>query len=50
MDLELVAGPELVQRPVNLCFDEQGVMYVTESSGSSGSGASSGQESKESSA
>ena len=35
MDLELVAGPELVKRPVNFCFDEQGVMYVTESSGSS---------------
>ena len=22
MDLELVAGPELVKRPVNFCFDE----------------------------
>lgn len=32
--IELVAGPPEVQRPIAACFDEQGILYVTESSGS----------------
>src|SRR3989454_12843344 len=32
--VELVAGPPLVERPVSASFDEQGRLYVTDSSGS----------------
>lgn len=32
--LDLVAGSELVSRPVSACFDDRGRLYVTESSGS----------------
>jgi putative membrane-bound dehydrogenase-like protein len=31
--LQRVAAPPLVQRPIHLCFDDQGVLYVTDSSG-----------------
>ena len=31
--LERVAAPPLVQRPIHMCFDENGVLYVTDSSG-----------------
>src|SRR6266478_3628385 len=33
-EVQLVAGPELVQRPVSASFDEEGRLYVTDSSGS----------------
>jgi putative membrane-bound dehydrogenase-like protein len=33
-EVDLVAGPELVERPVSASFDEQGRLYVTDSSGS----------------
>lgn len=33
--IELVAGPPLVDRPITIDFDEQGRLYVAESSGSS---------------
>ncbi|MDE2925191.1 MAG: HEAT repeat domain-containing protein [Acidobacteriota bacterium] len=33
-EVELVAGPPLVERPISIDFDEQGRLYVTESSGS----------------
>jgi putative membrane-bound dehydrogenase-like protein len=33
-EVELVAGPELVERPISGSFDEQGRLYVTDSSGS----------------
>src|SRR3989442_12044076 len=33
-DVELVAGPPLVERPVSASFDDQGRLYVTDSSGS----------------
>src|SRR6266436_10026495 len=33
-EVQLVAGPELVERPVSASFDEQGRLYVTDSSGS----------------
>src|SRR6267142_1404673 len=33
-EVELVAGPELVERPISASFDEQGRLYVTDSSGS----------------
>lgn len=33
--IEKVADPPLVQRPINMCFDEQGALYVTDSSGNS---------------
>jgi putative membrane-bound dehydrogenase-like protein len=32
-ELKRVAGPPLVQRPMHMCFDEEGVLYVTDSSG-----------------
>lgn len=32
--IELVAGPPLVERPINADFDEQGRLYVSDSSGS----------------
>src|SRR5436305_4604896 len=32
--IELVAGPPLVDRPIAIDFDEQGRLYVTDSSGS----------------
>ncbi|MCP4512519.1 MAG: dehydrogenase, partial [Fuerstiella sp.] len=32
-ELKRVAGPPLVQRPIHMCFDNQGVLYVTDSSG-----------------
>ncbi|CAN5400978.1 hypothetical protein BH11PLA2_BH11PLA2_40800 [soil metagenome] len=32
--IELVAGPPLVQRPIHADFDDHGVLYVTDSSGS----------------
>ena len=32
--VELVAGPPLVERPISIDFDEEGRLYVTESSGS----------------
>ena len=31
--LKKVAGPSLVKRPVHMCFDDAGVLYVTDSSG-----------------
>jgi N,N-dimethylformamidase len=31
--LKCVAEPPLVQRPIHMCFDEAGVLYVTDSSG-----------------
>src|SRR6266850_4625781 len=33
-EVELVAGSELVERPISASFDEQGRLYVTDSSGS----------------
>ncbi|MBY0525536.1 MAG: c-type cytochrome [Gemmataceae bacterium] len=33
-EIELVAGPPLVNRPISAAFDEQGRLYVTDSSGS----------------
>jgi putative membrane-bound dehydrogenase-like protein len=33
-EIELVAGPPLVQRPIAAAFDEQGRLYVSDSSGS----------------
>jgi putative membrane-bound dehydrogenase-like protein len=33
-DIELVAGPPLVNRPIHADFDEQGRLYVSDSSGS----------------
>ena len=33
-EIELVAGPPLVERPIAACFDEQGRLYVADSSGS----------------
>ena len=33
--LKRVAAPPLVQRPIHMCFDEKGVLYVTDSSGNS---------------
>ena len=33
-EVELVAGPPLVDRPISASFDEQGRLYVTDSSGS----------------
>ena len=32
--VERVAGPDLVKRPIEASFDEQGRLYVTDSSGS----------------
>ncbi len=32
-ELTRVAAPPLVQRPIHMCFDEEGVLYVTDSSG-----------------
>lgn len=32
-ELKRVAAPPLVQRPIHMCFDDQGVLYVTDSSG-----------------
>lgn len=32
-ELKCVAAPPLVQRPIHMCFDNQGVLYVTDSSG-----------------
>ncbi len=32
--IEQVAGPDLVERPINIDFDERGRMFVTDSSGS----------------
>lgn len=32
-ELKRVAGPPLVQRPIHMCFDAEGVLYVTDSSG-----------------
>ncbi|MBI3413806.1 MAG: HEAT repeat domain-containing protein [Verrucomicrobia bacterium] len=34
-EVELVAGPPLVDRPIEMDFDEQGRLYVTDSSGNS---------------
>ncbi|MFT5108388.1 MAG: putative membrane-bound dehydrogenase-like protein, partial [Pseudoalteromonas tetraodonis] len=31
--LKRVAAPPLVQRPIHMCFDDEGVLYVTDSSG-----------------
>src|SRR5712691_4507209 len=33
-EIELVAGPPLVERPISAAFDERGRLYVTDSSGS----------------
>jgi len=33
-EVQLVAGPPLVDRPISADFDEQGRLYVTDSSGS----------------
>src|SRR6266849_10107681 len=33
-EVELVAGPPLVDRPISADFDERGRLYVTDSSGS----------------
>jgi len=32
-ELKRVAAPPLVQRPIHMCFDNHGVLYVTDSSG-----------------
>ena len=32
-ELKRVAAPPLVQRPIHMCFDDQGALYVTDSSG-----------------
>ncbi|HIK93987.1 MAG TPA: hypothetical protein EYG03_18735 [Planctomycetes bacterium] len=32
-ELKQIAAPPLVQRPIHMCFDDQGVLYVTDSSG-----------------
>ena len=32
-ELKQVAAPPLVQRPIHMCFDQSGVLYVTDSSG-----------------
>lgn len=32
-ELKRVAAPPLVQRPLHMCFDEEGILYVTDSSG-----------------
>ena len=31
--IQQIAAPPLVQRPIHMCFDDQGVLYVTDSSG-----------------
>lgn len=31
--IQRIAGPPLVQRPIHMCFDANGVLYVTDSSG-----------------
>ena len=31
--IQRIAAPPLVKRPIHMCFDEQGVLYVTDSSG-----------------
>jgi putative membrane-bound dehydrogenase-like protein len=31
--IQRIAGPPLVQRPIHMCFDVDGVLYVTDSSG-----------------
>ena len=31
--IEQIAGPPLVQRPIHMCFDADGILYVTDSSG-----------------
>lgn len=36
-ELKQVAAPPLVQRPIHMYFDEQGVLYVTDSSGNTDS-------------
>ena len=36
--VERVAGPDLVKRPIEASFDEQGRLYVTDSSGSNTNG------------
>ncbi len=33
--LKTVAAPPLVQRPIHMCFDDEGALYVTDSSGDS---------------
>ena len=33
LDLSVVAGPPLIERPIHAAFDEEGHLYVTESSG-----------------
>ena len=37
-DIELAAGPPLVERPITMAFDEEGRLYVTDSSGDSSRG------------
>ena len=32
-ELKQVAAPPLVKRPIHMCFDANGVLYVTDSSG-----------------
>jgi len=32
-ELKRVAAPPLLRRPIHMCFDDQGVLYVTDSSG-----------------
>lgn len=32
-ELKRVAAPSLVKRPIHMCFDVEGVLYVTDSSG-----------------
>jgi hypothetical protein len=31
--IQRISGPPLVQRPIHMCFDANGVLYVTDSSG-----------------
>ena len=31
--IQQIAGPPLVRRPIHMCFDDQGILYVTDSSG-----------------
>jgi len=34
--IKQIAGPPLVQRPIHMCFDADGILYVTDSSGNTG--------------
>ena len=36
-ELKRVAAPPLVRRPIHMCFDTNGILYVTDSSGNTDS-------------